>query len=279
MRRALADIGRLCPRWIVVLAIGLAALVSLTACGSSGSSDGSTASPNQGAQAGGPHLKFAIITHGNAGSSGFWAVYKNGANQAAKDMGVTVTYSEANLDPQKQAQLIDAAITQKVNGIATTVPDPSALRGELNKAKQAGIPIVLLNSSASGAQLQQLGGAITSVGQDEVIAGRGAGERIKQLGAKHVLCPIHAQGWLGGEQRCQGVREGCGCRVDNLQIATTDDPTTEQAQLKSKLESNRSYDFVMVLDTTVATAAAVPAIKGANSQAKLATFDLSPDVL
>jgi simple sugar transport system substrate-binding protein len=266
-------------------AVLVAAVIALgvVACGSNGngSSDtATTASSGGDAQASaGSKLKFAIVTHGNGGSSGFWAVYKHGAQDAAKAMNAAVNFGEANLDPQKQAQLIEAAITQKVNGIATTIPNPAALKGALGKAKAAGIPVVLLNSSASSSQLQELGGAITAVGQDEVISGRAAGQRIKQLGAEHVLCLIHEQSNLTLNQRCQGVKEGFGSGVDTLQIATTDDPTTEQAQIKSKLEANSSYDFIMALDTTVATAGAAPAVKAANSKAKLATFDLSSPVV
>jgi simple sugar transport system substrate-binding protein len=266
----------------LVLAALMAAAVALlvSACGSSSNGDSTSGSGGGAASAdssgaGGKHLTFAIITHGNGGSSGFWAVYKHGADDAAKAMNATVNFGEANLDPQKQAQLIEAAVTQRVDGIATTLPNPDALKGALNKAKAAGIPVVVLQSTAKGAEREALGGAIAAVGQDELIAGHAGGEHIKQLGAKHVLCLIHEQSNLALNQRCQGIKEGFGGSVDTLQIATTDDPTTEQAQIKSKLEANDSYDFVVALDTTVATAAAAPAIEAAGSQAKLATFDLS----
>src|SRR6267143_2233832 len=76
----------------------------------------------------------------------FWSVVKKGAQQAAKDEGVKLIWSPSNNDPQKEAQLIDAAVSQKVDGLAVSVPNADAIKGSLAKAKAAGIPIITLNS-------------------------------------------------------------------------------------------------------------------------------------
>ena len=111
-----------------------------------------------------------MVTHSDEGS--FWSVVKKGAQQAAKDEGVKLIWSPSNNDPQKQAQLIDAAVSQKVDGLAVSVPNADAIKGSLAKAKAAGIPIITLNSGAE--QFQALG-AITHVGQTEDDRGRGGG--------------------------------------------------------------------------------------------------------
>src|SRR3954470_17525284 len=136
----------------------------------------------------GSNLKFAMVTHSDEGS--FWSVVKKGAQQAAKEEGVQLIWSPSNNDPQKQAQLIAAAISQKVDGLAVSVPNYDAIKSELQKAKAAGIPIVTLNSGVD--QFKQIG-AITHVGQTEEIAGKGAGVKLKAAGAKKVLCIIHEQ--------------------------------------------------------------------------------------
>ena len=87
-----------------------------------------------------------MVTHGDAGS--FWAVAKRGAEDAAKQMGVTLKYSESNNDPQRQAQLIDAAVTEGVDGLAVSAPNPDAIRDSVRKAVDAGIPVITLNSGA-----------------------------------------------------------------------------------------------------------------------------------
>src|SRR5262249_8597242 len=89
-------------------------------------------------------MRIAVITHG-AGDA-FWAVAHKGASAAGSDLGITVLYSESANDAQKQAQLIDTAVSQKVKGIATSLPDPSAMQDSLGRAKSAGIPLITLNS-------------------------------------------------------------------------------------------------------------------------------------
>jgi simple sugar transport system substrate-binding protein len=79
--------------------------------------------------------KIAVVTHGDTGS--FWSVFKAGVDQATKDMkgrGVNVTQVYANNDVSKQVSGINAAIASKVNVIATSVPDASALKDPLTKA-------------------------------------------------------------------------------------------------------------------------------------------------
>jgi simple sugar transport system substrate-binding protein len=221
----------------------------------------------------GSNLTFAMVTHSDEGS--FWSVVKKGAQQAAKDEGVKLIWSPSNNDPQKEAQLIDAAISQKVDGLAVSVPNADAIKGSLAKAKAAGIPIITLNSGAE--DFKDLG-AITHVGQTETIAGKAAGEKLKAAGVKKVLCVIHEQNNIGLEQRCQGVKQGFGGNVTNQQVKGTEDIATTQTEIKSKLQADKSYDAVITLNPDIA-AAAKTAIKGASSNAKLATFDLSPQII
>jgi simple sugar transport system substrate-binding protein len=259
MRRLLASLGLLTV--LAVLVVG---------CGSSKkTSSGGTANVKL---TQGSNLTFAMVTHSDEGS--FWSVVKKGAQQAAKDEGVTLIWSPSNNDPQKQAQLIDAAISQKVDGLAVSVPNADAIKGELAKAKAAGIPIVTLNS---GADQSKALGAFTHVGQTESIAGQAAGQRFKSAGAKKVLCIIHEQNNIGLQQRCQGVKQGFGGTVTDLQVKGTADIATTETEIRSKLQADKSYDAVIALNPDIATAAKA-AIKGASSSAKLATFDLSPDV-
>jgi simple sugar transport system substrate-binding protein len=265
---------------LLVAVLALAALVA-AGCGGSGKSGGSSSTPSSGGGSSsqsvdltqGSGLTFAMVTHSDEGS--FWTVVKKGAQQAAKDEGVKLIWSPANNDPQKEAQLIDAAISQKVDGLAVSVPNADAIKGSLAKAKAAGIPIVTLNS---GADQSKALGAITHVGQDETIAGKAAGARFKAEGAKKVLCIIHEQGNVGLQQRCDGVKQGFGGTVTNLQVKGTADVATTQTEIKSKLQADKSYDRVIALNPDIAEAAKT-AIKGASSSAKLATFDLNPSVI
>jgi simple sugar transport system substrate-binding protein len=218
-------------------------------------------------------VTIAMVTHGDGGS--FWSVAKKGAEQAAEDLGVTLKYSESNNDPEEQAQLIEAAVTEGVDGLAVSAPNPDAIRDAVKTATDAGIPVITLNS---GAEESQSLGAITHVGQTETIAGEGAGAKLKDAGATKLICIIHEQGNVGLNQRCEGAKKTFGGEVENVQVAGTSDISTTLTEIQSKLESDSSIDAVLALNPDIAVAAR-DAVAGAGSEATLATFDLSGDVI
>ena len=218
-------------------------------------------------------ISLAVITHG-AGDA-FWSVAKRGAVKAGRDLGVRVLYSESRNDPRRQAQLISSAVSKKVKGIAVSAPNPSAIKDALGRARKAGIPVVTLNSGAD--RFKQLG-AFTHVGQTETIAGQAAGARLKSSGGKNLLVVIHEQGNVGLEQRYSGARSGFKGSTSRLQVTGVNDLATTTNQIRSKLLSSRKVDAVLTLNPQVAVAAR-DAIKAARSKAKLATFDLSSDVI
>jgi simple sugar transport system substrate-binding protein len=254
--------------------VALLALAFATGCGGGDDSDDTGGKSDKVNLTQGSDVTIAVITHGSGDS--FWAVAKRGAEQAGKDLGVTVKYSESANDPQKQAQLVDAAVTEKVDGLAVSAPNPDAIKGSVQKAVKAGIPVITLNS---GADVYQDLGAITHVGQTETLAGEAAGKRLADGGAKKLLCIIHEQGNIGLDQRCDGAKKGFGGgEVENLQVKGVEDVNTTLTEIKSKLQSDKSVDSVLALNPDIAVAAR-DAVQGASSEAKVATFDLSGDVV
>jgi simple sugar transport system substrate-binding protein len=253
-----------------LLVLGLAVFVA--ACGDD-DDDGSANKKDDVSLTQGRDLTIAVITHGEGDT--FWSVAKKGAEQAGEDMGVTVKYSESANDPQKHAQLIDSAVTEKVDGIATSVPNADALRDPLKKAADAGIPIVTLNSGQGDSAAL---GAITHVGQDESVAGEAAGKRLAESASGKLLCVVHEQGNTGLEERCAGAKKGFGGEVENVQVKGVADIATSVTELQSKLESDDAVTAVLTLNPDIAVAGR-DAIQGASSDAKLATFDLSGDVV
>ncbi|MGH3670433.1 MAG: hypothetical protein ACRDSH_07335, partial [Pseudonocardiaceae bacterium] len=93
-----------------LVAIFLTILLTVAACTSGGEQSSARAI---GGKAGYPYT-FAVVTHGSAGDQ-FWSIVKAGSIRGSADEGVRVTY-QSDADPEKQAQLIDAAVNQKVDG-------------------------------------------------------------------------------------------------------------------------------------------------------------------
>jgi simple sugar transport system substrate-binding protein len=254
---------------LMVLGLSLFAI----ACGGDDDEGGSPATSEDVDMTQGTDLTIAMVTHGDGGS--FWSVAKKGAEDGAKAMGVELRYSESNNDPEEQAQLIDAAVTEGVDGLAVSAPNPDAITDAVQGAVDAGIPVITLNSGADDSAAL---GAMTHVGQTETIAGEGAGAKLKEAGATKMLCIIHEQGNVGLNERCEGAKTGFGGDVENLQVAGTADVSTTLTEIQSKLESDTSVDAVLALNPDIAMAAR-DAVQGANSEATVATFDLSGDVV
>jgi len=71
-----------------------------------------------------------------------------GAQEAAKELGVTVLYQgPATADTTQQIQLINSLIAQKVNGMAISADDSDALVPTGKDAMAAGIPVISLDSA------------------------------------------------------------------------------------------------------------------------------------
>jgi simple sugar transport system substrate-binding protein len=254
-----------------LLAIALAAPLLLAACTTDGGED---ADGGGSADAGGGdgELSFSVITHGSAGDA-FWDVVQNGAEAAGEDLGIDVDY-QSDGDPQRQSQLIDAAVNQDVDGIVVSMANPDAIQESVEAAVDAGIPVVTINS---GGDRSAEFGAIGHVGQDETIAGEGAGRELADAGASNVLCVIHEAGNIGHEQRCAGAATGLGAEVTTLQV-DINDLTGAQSTITSQLQSDTTIDAVLALNSAVA-AVAVDSVADAGSDAQVATFDLNQDVI
>jgi simple sugar transport system substrate-binding protein len=253
-----------------LLAIAVAAPLVLTACATDGGDSGGNGSG--GGEGAGGDLSFSVITHGSAGDA-FWDVVQNGSEAAGEDLGVSVDY-QSDGDPQRQAQLVDAAVNQGVDGIVVSMATPDALRDSVEAAVEAGIPVVTINS---GGERSAQFGAIGHVGQDETIAGQGAGRQLAAAGAASVLCVVHEAGNIGLEQRCSGASEGLGSEVTPLQV-DINDLQGAQSTITSQLQSDPDIDAVLTLNSAVA-ALAVAAAEDAGSEAQVATFDLNQDVI
>ncbi|MDF3289902.1 sugar ABC transporter substrate-binding protein [Streptomyces silvisoli] len=218
-----------------------------------------------------PRWTVAMVTHSGAGDT-FWDIVQNGAKQAAVKDNINFLYSASDQSDQ-QAQLVQAAIDQHVDGLIVTLAKPDAMKDVVDKAERAGIPVITINS---GAEESKAFGALTHIGQDETIAGQAVGDELNKRGRKHALCVLHEQGNIGHEQRCAGVKQSFHGTVDNLYVNGTNMPDVQSA-LQAKLQSDKSIDAVVTLGAPFA-ATAVKAKQQAGSGAEIDTFDLNTQV-
>ena len=165
-------------------------------------------------------LHILVVTHG-AASESFWAPVKNGTEEAGKETGCLVEYrAPERFDMVAMSQLIEAAVAAKPDGLVVTIPDADALGGAITAVLNAKIPVISTNS---GWDVSKKLGIIMHVGQEEFIAGKGAGERMKAMGAKKAVVVNHLVGNVALDLRAKGFIEGLGQKAEVL--ATTLDFT------------------------------------------------------
>lgn len=252
-----------------VLAAAVGLLVSgCSAFGTSGdSSDADGASgPGTG------RTKVAMVTHGSEDDA-FWDRVRKGAEAAAAKDGIELTYA-SDPDPAGQAELVRQAVRDGVDGIALTLAKPQAMKGPVNEARSADIPVVGLNS---GIDAWKPAGLLEFFGQDESVAGRAVGEKLNELKAEHALCVVHERGNVGLEARCAGVRKAFDGTTENLYVDGTD-ARAVSGILTAKLRQEPGIDQVVTNGAEFALTA-VEAAADAGSDAGVATFDLNKDLV
>ncbi|MCZ1004358.1 sugar ABC transporter substrate-binding protein [Streptomyces mirabilis] len=255
--------------------VATAAASMLLIAGCSSSSGGKQAEESGAAVSAGkastPRMTVALVTHQAPGDT-FWDIVRKGAEAAAAKDNVKLIYS-ADPNAGNQANLVQNAIDQKVDGIAITLAKPDAMKDVVSKATSAKIPVVGLNSGVS--DWQKLG-LMEFFGQDETVAGEALGKRLNSEGAKNAVCVIQEQGNIGLTQRCDGVKKTFSGKTETLYVNGTDMPSVKST-ITAKLKQDSAIDYVVTLGAPYALTA-VQSVGDAGSKAKIATFDLNKDL-
>ena len=220
--------------------------------------------------------RVVFVTHGQSADP-YWSVVKNGVDEAAKTLGVAAEYqSPETFDMVAMAKMIDAAVASKPDGLVVSIPDKAALSDSVKNAVAAGIPVIVIDSGGV-ALTHELGGMVY-LGQDEYLAGKAAGERVKAAGIQHAACLNHEVGNTSLDDRCRGFQDGLGSVVPVVQ--GTMDPTEMKGRTLAYLNAHPDTDFLIACGI----GAAEPALaaleeSGKLGAVKLGTFDMSPAVL
>ncbi|OJH44828.1 MULTISPECIES: sugar ABC transporter substrate-binding protein [Paracoccus] len=216
-----------------------------------------------------------VVAHGQANDP-FWSVVKNGAAKAGEHTGATVDFrSPETFDMVAMGQLIDAAVNQEPDGLVVSIPDADALGPSIERAVDAGIPVISMNS---GSDVAKELGALLHVGQSEFDAGKAAGEKLAELGGKKGICVNQEVGNVSLDQRCAGFAEGFGNPVSV--VPTQNDPTEVQSKIRAALDSDPEVDTVLGLGASLVGEPAVAAVKAlGRDDVLIASFDLSAGFL
>lgn len=216
-------------------------------------------------------MTVALVTHQSPGDT-FWDIVRKGAEAAAAKDNIKLVYS-ADPNAGTQANLVQNAVDQNVDGIAVTLAKPGAMKDVIAKAGAAKIPVVGINSGLS--DWKKLG-LLQFFGQDETVAGEALGKKLNEVGAKKIVCVIHEQGNVGLTQRCDGVKKTFSGKTETLYVNGTDMPSVKST-ITAKLKQDGSLDHVVTLGAPFALTA-VQSVADAGGKTEVATFDLNKDL-
>jgi simple sugar transport system substrate-binding protein len=222
--------------------------------------------------------RLVFITHGQA-SDEFWKVVQRGEEEAHKQSGAAVSYrSPDSFSIERMRRYIDEAVADRPDGLIVSLPDAKALAPSIKAAVKAGIPVVTINSGSD--EFRKLG-VLAHVGQDDYRAGLEAGRRMARAGVKRSLCVNQENGNSGLDERCRGLADGLartGGTMEPVPVPLQDSGVAQRRMAEAL--SGGDVDGILTLGPAAATPAlAAVRASGLQSRVKLASFDLSPDVL
>lgn len=259
-------------RWIVLLGLIVLAMVGAYVC----RVDKDTALLTGSGVLPETDLRVAMVTHGGIGDP-FWDEVAAGAFAAQREFGVDLFY-DGDGNVSEQVRLVDNAIALGYDVLIVSLADPDALEDSIRSAVAAGLLVMSINS---GEERGREFGAVTHFGQPDGVAGLGAGERLASLGVTRLLCLIHEAGNVGLESRCANAGlalDAVGGSMERLFVTGTADRVSTTGEIAAVLQADDQIDGVLALNSSIAELA-MDAISASGSQARLATFDLSPAIL
>lgn len=148
----------------------------------------------------------------------FWQAVKQGADQAAKEFDVRVTFEGPDTEAQvdRQIDMLAAALANKPAAIGFAALDSQAAIPLLRKAKKAGIPVVAFDSGVASDI------PVTTATTDNVAASALAADKMAALigGKGQVAVVAHSQTGTTGTDRRDGFLNRMKQAYPNIDVVT-----------------------------------------------------------
>ncbi len=179
----------------------------------------------------------------------YWKNAIKGFEDAANELDVSTEYRGATqYDSHEQITVLEQVIAKKPAGIAISAINPYELNTTINKAVEAGIPVVLFDSDAPRSK------AFSFLGTNNFSAGEtGAHKMAELLGGKGMVGVITQPNQLNHKERTDGFVETIEKRYPNMEIVAIKDGKGDQLQSeKAASEIIKDYPDIKGIFTTEA---------------------------
>jgi ribose transport system substrate-binding protein len=216
-------------------------------------------------------IYFPIIAKGF--SHQFWQAVKSGAEQAAKEDGVKITFEGPNTEAEidKQIDILNAAIAKKPQGIGFAALDSKAEVPVLKKAFDAKIPIVAFDSGVDSDM------PLSTCTTDNVNAAGAAADKLAAAigDAGEVAAEIHDQTSATGIGRRDGFLARMKEKHPNIKIVDVkyaNDALKAADDIKAMMQAHPNLKGIFASNEGAAIGLAV-AIKETKSKILGAGYD------
>jgi len=208
----------------------------------------------------------------------FFAAVHSGVKRAAKEFGVEIVWNGPTdeTDHGRQVQILDAMIAQRVDAIAISATDESALAAPVQRAISSGIPVTVFDSAVQGT------GFVTFVATDNRKAGADAAiELAKMLGERGKVGIVrHKPGGASTTLRETGFQETLAREFPRISLAASQFGMADRAKARAAAENMLTAhpDLQAVFASSEASSlGAIQAIttRGLAGKVRLITFDTS----
>lgn len=207
----------------------------------------------------------------------------NGAQAAVKDFGggkiEVERHAPVKSDAVEQAQIIESLIERKVNGIAISVNDADALKETIDKAMNAGIPVITFDSDAPKSK------RIAFYGTNNFNSGKIMGEYlVKDMGKKgKIALLMGTPGAPNLEERKNGLLEYLK-DYPGITIAATeycyDDVNKAVSVMEAAMQAHRDLKgWVMIGGWGIFTPPPGPFASKKPGELTVIAFDALPEEL
>ncbi len=167
----------------------------------------------------------------------YWKNVLKGFEDAAEALGVSVEYrGSTQYDVHEEVTVLEQVIARNPAGIAVSAINSEALNAAINKAVEAGIPVVMFDSDAPGSD------AYSFLGTNNYNAGVTAARKMAELtsGSGKVGIITHPN-QLNHQERTKGFKDTLLAEFPNLQLVSVEDGKGDQLvseqQARDMLES------------------------------------------
>ncbi|MEA3334626.1 MAG: D-ribose ABC transporter substrate-binding protein [Chloroflexota bacterium] len=144
----------------------------------------------------------------------FFVDLQEGAKSQADIQGVKLIVTDAQDDPAKEATNIEDLIQRGVNALLINPTDADAIVPSIQKANQAGIPVLTVDRAAAGGEI------VGHIASDNVFGGQMAGEYLCEAleGSGKVVELQGIAGTSAARERGQGFNEYLAAECPGLEI-------------------------------------------------------------